>query len=114
MSARVPLLLLLLLPACVAQSFTYENYFNSTLGTSLVQAQAAATAALNGLTLRVALLSIVQNITYFPDNITYGDGASPPPNTHKGFQLCVAPSTARRADMRAAPPQTALLCSCKQ
>jgi hypothetical protein len=64
---------LALLPGCSAQ-WSYENYFNSST-TSLAQSQAAATAVLSGLTLRVALLSIVQNVTFFPDNVTYGDGA---------------------------------------
>ena len=55
-------------------SFSYEGYQNATLGTPLAQSQATAAALLNGLTLRVALLSIAQNNTFYPDNITYGDG----------------------------------------
>jgi hypothetical protein len=77
---RSPLLRLFLLVALAlrakAQStpWSYENYFNSST-TPLAQSQTAAAAVLNGLTLHVAVLNIVQNLTFFPDNITYGDGA---------------------------------------
>ena len=66
-----PLLLALLAPT--AAQWSYEGYFNAST-TPLAQSLAASSAVLHGLTLRVALLSIAQNNTFYPDNVTYGDG----------------------------------------
>ena len=44
--------------------------------TALNQSITAAQASLAGLSLRIALFTIAQNNTFFPDNVTYGDGSA--------------------------------------